>query len=69
MSDTTESSTPADDQAEASTDEPQFANRAERRAAKGKGKAKQHSFGNPKVSNRTSNEQAQRIWSNRKAGG
>lgn len=58
---------PTDDAAEAA-EEPQFANRAERRAAKGKGSSQQQTFGQGKVTAKGNSGPTQRIWSNRKAG-
>lgn len=61
-----ESVEPAED---ATAEEPQYANRAERRAAKGKGApGQQQTFGKGKVSAKGNSGPSQRIWSNRKAG-
>ncbi|MBB5870608.1 hypothetical protein F4553_003987 [Allocatelliglobosispora scoriae] len=58
-------------EADETAEEPEFANRAERRAAKGKGKTasgQQQTFGKGNVAAKANTGPAQRIWSNRKAG-
>jgi hypothetical protein len=54
----------------AETEEPEYANRAERRAAQGKKKTgtQQQTFGKGKVVGKGNGGPSQRIWSNRKAG-
>ena len=57
--------------ADETAEEPEFANRAERRAAKGKGKSatgQQQTFGKGNVASKGNSGPSQRIWSNRKAG-